>query len=43
MKKRFHLHSALILSILGISLTLAIGLINLDISKISAQTQETIF
>ena len=30
MIKKFHLHTALILSVLGISLTVTIGLISLD-------------
>jgi hypothetical protein len=38
----FNLHTAFILSILGLSLTLVIGLINLDMTtKIFAQMQET--
>ena len=41
MIKKFHLHNALILSVLGISLTLAIGLISLDTTKVFAQQQET--
>ncbi len=41
MIKKFHLHTALILSVLGISLTVTIGLISLDTTKVSAQPQET--
>ena len=41
MIKKFHLHTALILSVVGVSLTLAIGLIGLDTTKVSAQPQET--
>ena len=41
MIKKFHLYTALILSVVGISLTLAIGLIGLDTTKVSAQLQET--
>jgi hypothetical protein len=41
MIKKFHLYTALILSVVGFSLTLAIGLINLDTTKVSAQLQET--
>jgi hypothetical protein len=41
MIKKFHLHTALILSVLGISLTLAIWLMSLDTTKVSAQPQET--
>jgi hypothetical protein len=41
MIKIFHLYTALILSVVGVSLTLAIGLINLDTAKVSAQPQNT--
>ena len=41
MIKKFHLHTTLFLSVLGISLTLAIGLLSLDTTKVSAQPQET--
>ena len=41
MIKKFHLYTALILSVVGVSLTLAIGLIDLDTTKVSAQLQET--
>ena len=41
MIKKFHLYTALILSVLGVSLTLAIGLIDLDTTKVFAQPQAT--
>jgi hypothetical protein len=41
MIKKFHWYTAFILSVVGVSLTLAIGLINLDTTKVSAQPQET--
>ena len=34
MIKKFHLYTALILSVVGVSLTLAIGLIGLDTTKV---------
>ena len=41
MIKKFHLYTAFISSVVGVSLTLGIGLINIDTTKVSAQPQET--
>jgi len=41
MIKKFNVHTALILSVVGVSLTLAIGLIGIDSTMVSAQPQET--